>query len=134
MGIVALYFLFPILPTRTLVGSDVAHAEPLTLVAGSDYWLVGAVDWAMLAWLMAGSPAGVLLGSTLAPRVNHGTTEHRQRAINAPVAVGKRFCSLAEWIGDVAPIVGGGGAIVEERLEVLFAVVVRVLPALLDQL
>ena len=70
MGIVALYFLFPILPTRTLVGSDVAHAVPLTLVAGSGYWLVGAVDWAMLAWLMAGSLPGVLLGSTLAPRVN----------------------------------------------------------------
>ena len=70
MGIVALYFLFPILPTRTLVGSDVAHAVPLTLLAGSGYWLVGAVDWAMLAWLMAGSLPGVLLGSTLAPRVN----------------------------------------------------------------
>lgn len=70
MGIVALFFLYPILPTRTLVGSDVAHAVPLTLVAGSGYWLVGAVDWAMLAWLMAGSFPGVLLGSTLAPRVN----------------------------------------------------------------
>ena len=70
MGIVALYFLYPLLPTRTLVGSDVAHAVPLTLVAGSGYWLVGAVDWAMLGWLMAGSLPGVLLGSTLAPRVN----------------------------------------------------------------
>ena len=43
---------------------------PLTLVAGSGYWLVGAVDWTMLAWLVAGSFPGVLLGSTLAPRVS----------------------------------------------------------------
>lgn len=70
MGIVALYFLYPLLATRMLVGSDVAHAVPLTLVAGSGYWLVGAVDWAMLVWLLAGSLPGVLLGSSLAPRVS----------------------------------------------------------------
>jgi uncharacterized membrane protein YfcA len=83
MGIVALYFLYPILPTRTLVGSDVAHAVPLTLVAGSGYWLAGAVDWAMLAWLLAGSLPGVLLGSTLAPRVS----ERIMRPILATILV-----------------------------------------------
>lgn len=70
LGIVALYFLYPLLATRVLVGSDVAHAVPLTLVAGAGYWLVGAVDWAMLGWLLAGSIPGVLAGSTLAPRVS----------------------------------------------------------------
>jgi uncharacterized membrane protein YfcA len=70
MGIVVLYLLFPLLPMRTLVGSDVAHAVPLTLVAGSGYWLVGAVNWSMLAWLLAGSLPGIILGSTIAPRVN----------------------------------------------------------------
>ncbi|MCW5733701.1 MAG: sulfite exporter TauE/SafE family protein [Enhydrobacter sp.] len=70
LGIVALYFLYPLLATRVLVGSDVAHAVPLTLVAGAGYWLVGAVNWGMLAWLLAGSIPGVLVGSTLAPRVS----------------------------------------------------------------
>ena len=70
MGIVALYFLYPLLPTRTLVGSDVAHAVPLTLVAGMGYWLLGTVDWVMLAWLLGGSIPGIVIGSILAPRVS----------------------------------------------------------------
>lgn len=70
VGIVALYYLYPLLPTRTLVGSDVAHAVPLTLVAGVGYWLLGGVNWTMLTWLLAGSIPGIISGSMLAPRVS----------------------------------------------------------------
>ncbi len=35
LGTVALFILYPLLPTRRLVGTEIAHAVPLTLVAAS---------------------------------------------------------------------------------------------------
>src|SRR5680860_749206 len=35
IGVVVLAFLFPTLPAKRIVGTDIAHAVPLTLVAGS---------------------------------------------------------------------------------------------------
>ena len=69
IGVTALYFLYPKLPAKTIVGSDIAHAVPLTLVAGSGYWLLGAIDWAMLASLLIGSIPGIIAGSASAPRI-----------------------------------------------------------------
>ena len=69
IGVTALYFLYPKLPAKTIVGSDIAHAVPLTLIAGSGYWLLGAVDWSMLASLLVGSIPGIIAGSASAPRV-----------------------------------------------------------------
>jgi uncharacterized membrane protein YfcA len=43
IGVTALYFLYPKLPAKTIVGSDIAHAVPLTLIAGSGYWC--SVQW-----------------------------------------------------------------------------------------
>jgi hypothetical protein len=40
-----LFFLYPRLPPVRIVGSDLAHAVPLTLVAGLGLWLIGSVDW-----------------------------------------------------------------------------------------
>jgi uncharacterized protein len=69
IGATALYFLYPRLPAKTIVGSDVVHAVPLTLIAGSGYWLLGSIDWKMLASLLVGSLPGIILGSTSAHRV-----------------------------------------------------------------
>jgi uncharacterized protein len=69
IGISALYFLYPGLPARTIVASDIAHAVPLTLVAGAGHWLLGSVDWALLASLLAGSIPGIVAGSVVAPRL-----------------------------------------------------------------
>src|SRR4029077_13325730 len=33
------------LPPVRIVGSDLAHAVPLTLVGGLGHWLIGSVDW-----------------------------------------------------------------------------------------
>ena len=49
--------------------SDIAHAVPLTLIAGSGYWTLGVVDWSMLASLLVGSIPGIIAGSASAPRI-----------------------------------------------------------------
>ncbi len=65
----ALVLLYPKLPTARIVGSDIAHAVPLTLVAGLGHWLLGSVDWLLLTSLLVGSVPGIMLGSYLAARV-----------------------------------------------------------------
>jgi uncharacterized membrane protein YfcA len=62
--------LYPKLSIHRIVGSDIAHAVPLTLVAGSGHWIIGNVDWYMLACLLCGSLPGILIASRLAPRIN----------------------------------------------------------------
>lgn len=69
LGMTALVFLYPRTPTARLVGSDIAHAVPLTLVAGCTHWLFGSVDGVLLASLLVGSLPGIALGSFAAARV-----------------------------------------------------------------
>jgi uncharacterized membrane protein YfcA len=69
IGMTALVFLYPKLPTARLVGSDVAHAVPLTLVAGMAHWLYGTVNEPLLISLLIGSLPGIALGSHAAARV-----------------------------------------------------------------
>lgn len=69
LGITALIFLYPSLPTARIVGSDIAHAVPLTLLAGAGHWLIGSVDLDLLGWLVIGSLPGIVIGSYLSARV-----------------------------------------------------------------
>ena len=69
LGMTALILLYPHLPTERIVGSDIAHAVPLTLLAGAGHWMLGSVDWHLVGVLLAGSLPGILLGSLLATRV-----------------------------------------------------------------
>ena len=69
LGVTALTFLYPQLATRRIVGSDIAHAVPLTLVAGLGHWWLGSVDVPLLVNLLLGSLPGIALGSHLATRV-----------------------------------------------------------------
>ena len=69
VGVAALLLLYPRLPMATIVGSDIAHAVPLTLVAGLGHWAVGSVDWHLVGSLLAGSLPGILLGSLVSTRV-----------------------------------------------------------------
>ena len=57
------------LPIVRIVGTDIAHAVPLTLVAGLGHLVMGAVDLALLASLLIGSLPGIAFGSLVAPRV-----------------------------------------------------------------
>jgi len=69
IGVTALLMLYPKLQTVRIVGSDIAHAVPLTLIAGAGHWLLGSVDWSLLVSLLIGSVPGIGLGSQLASRV-----------------------------------------------------------------
>ena len=52
-----------------IIGSDIAHAVPLTLVAGTGHWMMGTVDWHLMESLLAGSLPGIFIGSYCAIRV-----------------------------------------------------------------
>lgn len=65
LGITALIFLYPRLAAQRIVASDLAHAVPLTLVAGVGHWLFGDVDWRLLVSLLVGSLPGIYIGSHL---------------------------------------------------------------------
>lgn len=69
LGVAALFFLYPQLRAAEIVGSDIAHAVPLTLVAGLGHAHLGTVDWTLLGALLLGSLPGIWLGSSLAARV-----------------------------------------------------------------
>lgn len=72
LGVTALMLLYPGLKLPRIIGSDIAHAIPLTLLAGIGYWTLGAIDWPLLGSLLSGSVPGVVLGSLLATRVPAG--------------------------------------------------------------
>jgi uncharacterized membrane protein YfcA len=69
LGVAVLFFLMPHGSTLRVVGTDIAHAVPLTLVAGLGHATLGTIDWRLLLALLAGSLPGIYLGSHLAARV-----------------------------------------------------------------
>lgn len=69
IGVTALILLYPKMPILKLVGTDIAHAVPLTFVAGLSYFMLGKVDVAMLISLLIGSIPGIIGGSWLAPKM-----------------------------------------------------------------
>ncbi|MEO8164886.1 MAG: sulfite exporter TauE/SafE family protein [Betaproteobacteria bacterium] len=69
LGVAALFWLFPFLPASRIVGSDIAHAVPLTAVAGLGHFFMGSVDWHLLINLLIGSLPGIYIGSHLSGRI-----------------------------------------------------------------
>jgi len=53
-----------------IVGSDIAHAVPLTLIAGTGHWILGSVDTGILGSLLTGSIPGIVVGSWMTIRVS----------------------------------------------------------------
>ncbi|MGH7064854.1 MAG: sulfite exporter TauE/SafE family protein [Stellaceae bacterium] len=69
IGVTALVILYPRLATARIVGSDIAHAVPLTLIAGLGHWAIGSIDTSILGSLLIGSIPGILVGSYAAIRL-----------------------------------------------------------------
>jgi uncharacterized membrane protein YfcA len=69
LGVTALLLLYPELPVVRIAGSDIAHAVPLTLVAGMGHLASGGVDTGILISLLCGSLPGIMLSSLFAPRL-----------------------------------------------------------------
>jgi uncharacterized membrane protein YfcA len=72
IGMTVLLILYPKRDVAQLVGSDIAHAVPLTLLAGIGHWMMGSVDWLLLLSLLVGSIPGIIVGSLLAARAPDG--------------------------------------------------------------
>jgi uncharacterized protein len=85
MGAVMLLYLYPyrMNPAR-LVGTDIVHAIPLTLVAGTGHMMMGNVDFPLLGSLLVGSLPGIVLGSLIGSKV----PEHLLRSAIAVMLVG----------------------------------------------
>ena len=69
IGTAALFFLYPRMPSIKIIGTDLAHAVPLTAVAGLGHAAIGTVDYHMLISLLLGSLPGIYIGSHLANRL-----------------------------------------------------------------
>lgn len=66
IGATLIVLLYPRLSAARVVGTDIAHAVPLTLVAGIGHASLGHVDWTLLGALLIGSLPGIWLGARLA--------------------------------------------------------------------
>lgn len=69
IGVTVLILLYPKLPAARIVGSDIAHAVPLTFFAGIGHLFLGSIDFNLLVSLLIGSLPGIAIGSHLAARV-----------------------------------------------------------------
>ncbi len=69
LGTVALLFLYPRMQAVKVVGTDIAHAVPLTAVAGMGHLALGTVDLVLLGSLLLGSLPGIYIGSHLSAKV-----------------------------------------------------------------
>ena len=101
LGVTALLILYPKVNITKIVGSDVAHAVPLTLVAGLGHASLGTVDYTLLGTLLIGSIPGIWIGSHLSSKV----AEHWIRVLLALILVyvGQKlaFPQLNQLIGIV---------------------------------
>ena len=76
LGVTVLLVLYPQTDVREIVGSDIVHAVPLTLIGGMGYWMIGEINWIMLGSLLVGSIPGIILGSLIAPRVHESVIRY----------------------------------------------------------
>lgn len=83
LGVTALLILYPKVPITRIVGTDVAHAVPLTLVAGLGHASLGTVNYQLLGSLLIGSIPGIWIGSHLSAKV----AEHWVRTVLALILV-----------------------------------------------
>ncbi|MFA6180250.1 MAG: sulfite exporter TauE/SafE family protein [Candidatus Methylopumilus sp.] len=83
LGVTALIMLYPHKKITTIVGSDIAHAVPLTLVAGLGHATLGTINYSLLGTLLIGSIPGIYLGSHLSSKV----AEHWVRIILAAILI-----------------------------------------------
>ena len=71
LGATLLVFLYPLrLSAKQIVGTDIVHAVPLTIVAGIGHMLIGSVHGGLLLNLLVGSIPGIVIGSLLVHKVS----------------------------------------------------------------
>lgn len=63
IGAAFLFFLYPKYKAIKIVATDIAHAVPVTAIAGLGYAHIGTIDYELLLNLLIGSLPGIYLGS-----------------------------------------------------------------------
>ncbi|MEI6227344.1 MAG: sulfite exporter TauE/SafE family protein [Methylophilaceae bacterium] len=69
LGVTALFIIYPRASINKIVGTDIAHAVPLTLAAGLGHASLGTVDYKLLGILLIGSIPGIWIGSHLSSKI-----------------------------------------------------------------
>lgn len=70
IGVTALVMLYPKMPAQRIVGSDIAHAVPLTLLAGLGHSILGTIDLHILVSLLCGSIPAIIVASIASARTS----------------------------------------------------------------
>jgi len=70
-----LMLLYPALPSLKIIGTDLAHAVPLTLFAGLGHMWLGNVDFLLLACLLVGSLPAVAFGTQIGRKMPERTLQ-----------------------------------------------------------
>jgi uncharacterized membrane protein YfcA len=83
LGVTALILLYPKEKITTIVGSDIAHAVPLTLIAGLGHATLGTINYGLLGTLLIGSIPGIYLGSHMSSKI----AEHWVRIALASILI-----------------------------------------------
>lgn len=89
LGAAILFFLYPRMPAINIVGTDLAHAVPLTAIAGLGHVHLGTVDFELLGSLLLGSLPGIYLGSHVGFRLPE--TVIRRVLASMLLMIGLRF-------------------------------------------
>ena len=76
IGGAILLLLYPTLRTRTIVGTDIAHAVPLTAVAGLGHFQLGHIDFNLLLSLIVGSLPAIYLGTMVGEKLPEKTLKY----------------------------------------------------------
>ena len=73
LGAVFLVYLYPLrLTPPRLIATDIVHAIPLAMFAGTGHLLMGNVNFGLLGNLLLGSVPAVILGAMMSARLPHG--------------------------------------------------------------
>jgi uncharacterized membrane protein YfcA len=70
IGVTVLMLLYPTLSIHRIVGSDIAHAVPLTLIAGLGHASLGLINWHVLSSLLVGSIPAIIVMSIVSARAS----------------------------------------------------------------
>ena len=76
LGVTALLLIYPRIGITKIVGTDIAHAVPLTLFAGIGHASLGTVDYSLLGVLLIGSIPGIYIGSHLSSKVSEQSVRY----------------------------------------------------------
>jgi len=69
IGSAILFILYPRKTSINIVGTDIAHAVPLTAIAGLGHLHFGSVDFSLLFGLLAGGVPAIYLGSVIGKKL-----------------------------------------------------------------